>query len=199
MWFFADILSDPLSGGAGWLGAGLLGLVLAWLLLKHLPEKDRQIKDLIDVHLSAEKEQRSINAATELARAERFHGRIKVADGRIPQGGRRPTCGGREVSIQPQRNQGVKLMWLTIVIVYALVAFVVWFCAVTIGRGEGRPSVPLWQTTCLAIFGRSSWHGRLSSRLTTRGPTGTEPCADPKELSWSASSRPLCRSRWPSR
>lgn len=29
--------TDPLSGGAGWMGAGLLGLVLAWLLLKHLP------------------------------------------------------------------------------------------------------------------------------------------------------------------
>lgn len=32
---------DPISGGAGWAGAGLLGLVLAWLLLKHLPDKDR--------------------------------------------------------------------------------------------------------------------------------------------------------------
>lgn len=35
---------DPagLSGGAGWVGAGLLGAVLGWLLLKHLPDKDRQ-------------------------------------------------------------------------------------------------------------------------------------------------------------
>lgn len=40
--------ADALSGGAGWAGAGLLGLVLSWLLLKHLPEKDRQIKDLLD-------------------------------------------------------------------------------------------------------------------------------------------------------
>jgi hypothetical protein len=29
--------SDPLSGGAGWVGAGLLGAVLAWLLFVHLP------------------------------------------------------------------------------------------------------------------------------------------------------------------
>lgn len=36
---------DPLSGGSGWLGAGLLGLVLAWLLLKHLPSKDLQMKE----------------------------------------------------------------------------------------------------------------------------------------------------------
>lgn len=36
---------DPISGGAGWVGAGLLGLVLAWLLLRHLPAKDQQLKD----------------------------------------------------------------------------------------------------------------------------------------------------------
>lgn len=37
-----------LAGSGGWAGAGLLGLVLAWLLLKHLPSKDEQIKGLID-------------------------------------------------------------------------------------------------------------------------------------------------------
>ena len=44
------IHNDPLSGGSGWVGAGLLGLVLAWLLLKHLPEKDKQYKELIEAH-----------------------------------------------------------------------------------------------------------------------------------------------------
>lgn len=39
---------DPLSGGAGWVGAGLLGLVLAWLMLKHLPDKDKQLKELTE-------------------------------------------------------------------------------------------------------------------------------------------------------
>ncbi len=41
---------DPtsLSGGAGWVGAGLLGLVLAWLLWVHLPAKDKQIKEMIE-------------------------------------------------------------------------------------------------------------------------------------------------------
>lgn len=38
---------DPISGGAGWVGAGLLGLVLGWLLLRHLPEKDRQMKEYV--------------------------------------------------------------------------------------------------------------------------------------------------------
>lgn len=39
--------SDPLSGGAGWIGAGLLGCVLAWLMFVHLPNKDKQMKDII--------------------------------------------------------------------------------------------------------------------------------------------------------
>lgn len=38
---------DPISGGAGWVGTGLLGAVLSWLLLKHLPDKDRQIREVI--------------------------------------------------------------------------------------------------------------------------------------------------------
>lgn len=39
-------VADPLSGGGGWLGAGILGLVLGWLLLIHLPAKDKQIKEM---------------------------------------------------------------------------------------------------------------------------------------------------------
>ena len=38
---------EPLSGGAGWVGAGLLGAVLCWLLLKHLPDKDKQLEKLL--------------------------------------------------------------------------------------------------------------------------------------------------------
>lgn len=38
-------LADPIAGGAGWVGAGLLGMVLSWLLLKHLPEQVRQQKE----------------------------------------------------------------------------------------------------------------------------------------------------------
>ncbi len=40
--------TEALSGGSGWVGAGLLGLILAWLLLVHLPSKDKQLKDLLD-------------------------------------------------------------------------------------------------------------------------------------------------------
>lgn len=40
--------ADPISGGAGWVGAGLLGLVLGWLLFVHLPAKDKQLANLIE-------------------------------------------------------------------------------------------------------------------------------------------------------
>lgn len=45
---FAQVTADPLSGGAGWVGTGLLGSVLGWLLFVHLPNKDKQILGLIE-------------------------------------------------------------------------------------------------------------------------------------------------------
>jgi uncharacterized protein YktB (UPF0637 family) len=44
----AQVAADPLSGGAGWVGTGLLGSVLGWLLFIHLPKKDQQVLDLIN-------------------------------------------------------------------------------------------------------------------------------------------------------
>lgn len=37
------------GGGAGWASFGIAGLVLAWLLLVHLPAKDRQLREFIDI------------------------------------------------------------------------------------------------------------------------------------------------------
>lgn len=34
---FGDGVTDPLTGGSGWLGAGMLSLVIFWLLYKHIP------------------------------------------------------------------------------------------------------------------------------------------------------------------
>ena len=45
--------TDALAGASGWAGAGLLGLVLAWLLFKHLPDKDFQLDSLIKGHNEA--------------------------------------------------------------------------------------------------------------------------------------------------
>lgn len=39
-----------IDGAAGWTSFGIAGLVLSWLLLKHMPDKDRQLKELIDRH-----------------------------------------------------------------------------------------------------------------------------------------------------
>ena len=41
---------SDLGGASGWAGAGLLGLVLAWLLLRHLPAKDAQIERMVTAH-----------------------------------------------------------------------------------------------------------------------------------------------------
>lgn len=40
-------VADPLAGGAGWAGVGLLGAILSWLLFIHLPGKDKQVRELI--------------------------------------------------------------------------------------------------------------------------------------------------------
>lgn len=58
MVILAQVLPTDLAGGSGWAGAGLLGLVLAWLLLRHLPEKDRMLSDIIEKHDTVEREQR---------------------------------------------------------------------------------------------------------------------------------------------
>lgn len=42
------VSTDQAVGAAGWTGAGLLGLVLSWLMFKYLPAKDQQVKDLIE-------------------------------------------------------------------------------------------------------------------------------------------------------
>jgi hypothetical protein len=39
---------DIISGGAGWVGAGLLGSVLGWLLFINIPAKDKQIAGMIE-------------------------------------------------------------------------------------------------------------------------------------------------------
>jgi hypothetical protein len=44
----AQVATDPLSGGAGWAGTGLLGSVLGWLLFVNLPNKDKQILGLVE-------------------------------------------------------------------------------------------------------------------------------------------------------
>lgn len=38
---------DPILGAGGWASAGLFGLMLAWFLFRHLPEKDRQWQALV--------------------------------------------------------------------------------------------------------------------------------------------------------
>ncbi len=73
--------TDTLSGGGGWLGAGLLGLVLGWLLLKHLPEKDRQFKEFLDgkdsaIAQQAKEHKEAVEALTKCHEAEQEKTRV---------------------------------------------------------------------------------------------------------------------------
>ena len=58
---------DPVSGGAGWVGTGLLGSVLCWLLLKHLPDQTRQLRELTE---AKDKQIETLIAAKDKAVAE---------------------------------------------------------------------------------------------------------------------------------
>lgn len=53
------LAQTDLTGASGWTSFGIAGMVLAWLLLVHLPAKDKQIKELIDKHDETEKDQRT--------------------------------------------------------------------------------------------------------------------------------------------
>ena len=48
--FAQTVQTDPLTGGAGWAGAGILSLILSWLLFVRLPAQDKMVKDMVDGH-----------------------------------------------------------------------------------------------------------------------------------------------------
>lgn len=52
---------DSVVGNSGWASAGIVGLVLSWLLFVHLPAKDKQIERLIDSFRQELKEERQAN------------------------------------------------------------------------------------------------------------------------------------------
>jgi hypothetical protein len=70
--------SDPSSLGNGWAGAGLLGLILSWLLLVRLPQQDKLVKELSENYSATvvklrdleDKRVESADRRTEAARTE---------------------------------------------------------------------------------------------------------------------------------
>src|SRR5262245_4299391 len=62
---------NPIEGGAGWVGASFLGLVLSWLLLKHLPEQLKLIRELLkEFRAEAEAQRAAHDRAVERLSAE---------------------------------------------------------------------------------------------------------------------------------
>lgn len=66
--YAADPTLDQIAGNSGWAGAGLLGAVLAWLLLWHLPAKDKQLAEKDAAH-NAHVERLTALHATEMEKA----------------------------------------------------------------------------------------------------------------------------------
>lgn len=62
------IAQATLAGAEGWVGTGLLGTVLGWLLLVHLPAKDKQLKELLE----AQAEERKAKELADVAAAEKY-------------------------------------------------------------------------------------------------------------------------------
>lgn len=66
-WAWCGLLAqqpDPISGGAGWFGAGLLGVVIAWLCLKHIPDREKQHDKDMDRAWAAINQQSADHKAT---------------------------------------------------------------------------------------------------------------------------------------
>ena len=63
--------AGSLAGDGGWYGAGLLGAVLAWLLLYELPRRDKHIQTILTEYRAETKELREFCQATLNATAAR--------------------------------------------------------------------------------------------------------------------------------
>lgn len=50
-----------LPGAPGWVGASLLGLVLAWLLLRYIPQRDQNARYVVDLLVNELAQQREAN------------------------------------------------------------------------------------------------------------------------------------------
>lgn len=74
----AQVPVDPISGGAGWIGAGLLGLVLGWLLLMHLPAKAKESKEEREAFGKSLTELSNKFTTALDGQSERFNGRAEA-------------------------------------------------------------------------------------------------------------------------
>lgn len=84
--------SPPVDGisGSGWVGAGLLGAVLSWVFLVHLPAKDKRDKEKDEAHavtvtamVADAKEDRRQYVAVIASMEEKFHKRADADDARL--------------------------------------------------------------------------------------------------------------------
>lgn len=67
----AQVAGESINQGPQWVGTGLLGGVLGWLLFVYLPAKDKQLKEMTDNHNASLKDlwDKKSTAIRELASA----------------------------------------------------------------------------------------------------------------------------------
>lgn len=77
---FAAILADevPTNAWGGWSAFGLAGLILCWLFFRHLPDKDRQLKEKDDHLQAVVKELAEVHAAQDKERRGDFQAALKT-------------------------------------------------------------------------------------------------------------------------
>lgn len=73
----AATIPETLGGDAGWVGTGLLGGVLSWLLFWHLPAKDKQVTDIIDKNNALNEREALAHAESQKVIRTEFHASLK--------------------------------------------------------------------------------------------------------------------------
>jgi hypothetical protein len=83
-WFFLaqEPVTGGLSGAAGWAGlgaSGLLAMVLYWVLMHHIPSKDKMLKEVLEGHNKVEQQQRDDHKEM-LAREQDSHKEVMAKE-----------------------------------------------------------------------------------------------------------------------
>lgn len=72
MLFILAVEPDPLSGGSGWIGAGLLGCVLAWVMFIHLPGQNKMFQELLGMFMKSQSSERELDRTARHTAASAF-------------------------------------------------------------------------------------------------------------------------------
>ena len=96
------LAQETATSVTGWGAFGLAGLILSWLFLKHLPDKDVQIKGL----LADQARERELDRASRHNLAAQFQ--VIVSESRLAENGQRDKDAARHEERMHQQSQDFK-------------------------------------------------------------------------------------------